>query len=190
MKTTKLLSAIAITVPVLGIVPVSTAGAQTITPVEAAKPTLRFMMRLYTPLELPTMVTDGLIVFHPRENAKGYIQGPNIKGEMVSPTGDWVRVLPGGNMRIDVRAMIKLDDGTPATIAYNGVLVKPSAESWERFMQGKKIEAPEWHYVVAPTFETNSKKYVWLNNVQAVGKFVSIQTGPEAHVAFDLYEVL
>jgi uncharacterized protein DUF3237 len=135
-------------------------------------PELKFLMRIFAPLEAPAQVTPTLIVFQPR--GAGSIAGPNIKGELITPTGDWVRIQPNGSMRIDVRGQIRLDDGSLALVTYGGVLSKPSPESWTRFMSGEKISSPEWHYVVAPTFETGSSKYGWLNDVQAVGKFVSI----------------
>jgi len=74
-------------------------------------------------------------------------------------------------------------------MTYGGVLAKPSAESWQRFLGGDPINAPAWHYVIAPTFETGSAKYSWLNQVQDIGKFVSIQTGSHAQVTFDAYDV-
>jgi hypothetical protein len=92
-------------------------------------------------------------------------------------------------MRIDVRLLIKLDDGDTALMTYGGVLAKPSSQSWKRFLSGDRIDAPLWHYVIAPTFETGSSKYRWLNQVQGIGKFVSIQAGPDAQVTFDVYDV-
>ncbi len=163
------------------------AQPRTIEPVAAARPELKFMMRLHAPLRAPTKVSDSLVIFQPRDG--GYVSGPGMNGEIVSPTADWVRIMPDGTMRVDVRSLVKLTDGSTVLITYGGVLAKPSAESWARFMAGEKISNPEWHYVVAPNFETSSQLFGWLNGVQAVGKFVSIQTGPDAHVAFDIYEV-
>lgn len=165
----------------------ATTAAQPIVPVAAATPALHFLMRLYTPLFAPTPVHEQLLVFHPREG--GSVEGPRIRGTLEQPGGDWVRTLADGSLRIDVRLLIRLDDGCAALMSYGGVLAKPDEESWQGFLAGALIEAPLWHYVVAPTFETGSQQYAWLNRVQAVGKFVSIQTGPEAHVAFDIYEV-
>lgn len=51
-----------------------------------------------------------------------------------------------------------------AYVSNGGVITKPSGESWKRFMTGDKIVAPEWHYVVTPTFETGSATYGWLND--------------------------
>jgi hypothetical protein len=33
------------------------------------------------------------------------------------------------------------------------------------------------------------EKYAWLNQVQGIGKFVSIQAGADAYVTFDIYDV-
>lgn len=162
-------------------------AAIAVVPAQAAVPTLRFLARLHAPLQAPDQVHDGLIVFNAREG--GTLEGPALRGVLKSPAGDWVRVLPDGTLRIDVRVSARLDDGVPLYITYGGVLAKPDAASWQRFFAGERIEAPAWHYVVAPNFETASERYGWLNSVQAVGKFVSIQTGTQAHVSFDLYEV-
>ncbi|MBA2674000.1 DUF3237 domain-containing protein [Ramlibacter sp.] len=144
----------------------------------------QYLGTLYAPLEAPQAISAGLLVFHPRPG--GRLEGA-IRADLINPAGDWVRIMPNGSMRIDVRLTARLDDGELLYVTYNGVLKKPDAASWERFMQGEKIAAPQWYYVIAPTFETASKAYAWLNDVQAVGKFISIQTGPQAHVMFDLY---
>lgn len=148
--------------------------------------TTEYLATLYAPLHAPQPVNTNLLIFHPRDG--GTLTG-RLNGKLISPTGDWVRVLPDGNMRIDVRLTAELDDGSLAYITYGGVLRKPDEASWSDFLAGKKITTPNWYYVIAPNFETTSKKYAWLNGVQAVGKFISIQTGPDAHVKFDLYIV-
>lgn len=146
-----------------------------------------FVMTLHAPLFAPQPANKNLLIFHPK--AGGYLQGNGWKAMIESPTGDWVRTLPNGSMRIDVRMSAKLDDGEYMYVTYGGLLKKPSAESWARFMKGERIEAPEWYYVITPNFETASTKYAWLNDVQAVGKFVSIQSGEHAHVSFDIYAI-
>ncbi|HWM69452.1 MAG TPA: DUF3237 domain-containing protein [Steroidobacteraceae bacterium] len=162
------------------------AGAS-VEPAAAAVPAPRFLMRLHAPLYPPDAIGPGLLVFHPRDG--GSVDGPEIHGVLEQPGGDWLRMLPDGSMRIDVRVLIKLDDGSTALMTYGGVLAKPSAESWKGFLGGDPVNAPAWHYVIAPTFETGSDKYSWLNRVQSIGKFVSIQAGPHAQVTFDVYDV-
>jgi hypothetical protein len=132
-------------------------------------------------------MSTGLLVFHTRDG--GTIEGPAIHATLEQPAGDWVRMLPDGSMRIDVRLLLKLEDGNTALMTYGGVLAKPDADTWKRFLAGEEITAPAWHYVIAPTFETGSEQYAWLNQVQGIGKFVSIQTGANAHITFDIYDV-
>jgi hypothetical protein len=165
----------------------SSVSAASVEPAAEAVPAPRFLMRLHAPLYPPDSIGAGLLVFHPRDG--GSVDGPEIHGVLEQPGGDWVRMLPDGSMRIDVRLLIKLDDGSTALMTYGGVLAKPSAESWKRFLAGDPVNAPAWHYVIAPTFETASGKYGWLNQVQGIGKFVSIQTGLHAQVTFDVYDV-
>ena len=155
---------------------------------DAPAATLRteHLASLYAPLHLPLAANANLLIFHPRPG--GTLRG-RINAEVIDPAGDWVRVMPNGSMRIDVRLTAKLDDGELLYMTYGGVLKKPDEASWARFMAGDKVSAPQWYYVITPQFETSSKKYAWLNDVQAIGKFTSIQTGPQAHVAFEILEV-
>lgn len=153
----------------------------------AAAPSLRFLMHLHAPLAAPASVNDQYLVFSPRKG--GYVSGPEVKGRIVPPSGDWVRILASGDLRIDAKLLIETDNGHTLFMGYEGVLAAPDPDSWLSFMQGTKIEAPAWRYVVAPKFETGSPALAWLNGVQAIGKFVSIQVGEHAHVAFDIYAV-
>ena len=41
----------------------------------------------------------------------------------------------------------------------------------------------------APTFQTSSEKYAWLNGVQAVGKMVEVKVGAGGYVKYDVFIV-
>jgi hypothetical protein len=43
----------------------------------------------------------------------------------------------------------------------------------DRQNKGEEITAKDEHFITAPRFTTSSKKYEWLNQVQAVGRMVS-----------------
>jgi len=45
----------------------------------------------------------------------------------------------------------------------------------------------ECYLISAPTFETKSEKYSWLNNIQAVGKMVEYKIAD--HLIYDLFVV-
>ena len=76
---------------------------------------------------------------------------------MVAPGADWLRVMPGGNLRTDIRATIKTDDGALIYITYNGIL-SHTPQSFDRLMKGETLTAKDHYFVTAPTLETASEK--------------------------------
>ena len=73
-----------------------------------------------------------------------------------------------------MRATIKTDDGELIFTEYSGVIV-PTKELNDRFAKGEVIKSDEEYFIVAPKFTTASKKYEWINQIQAVGKMISVQ---------------
>jgi hypothetical protein len=84
--------------------------------------------------------------------------------------------MPDGSLRLDVRATIKTDDGEIILATYSGAFA-PSKEVNDRFTNGEVLSSKDVYFITAPQFTTGSKKYDWLNQIQAVGKMVSIQRG-------------
>jgi hypothetical protein len=106
----------------------------------------------------------------------GTVRGPKSNGTIVPPSGDWLTVMSDGSLRLDVRATIKTDDGEIILVTYSGA-INSSKEVRDRFNNGEVITSKDEYFIVAPQFTTGSKKYEWLNQIQAVGKMVSIQRG-------------
>jgi hypothetical protein len=146
-----------------------------------------YLMTLYVPLERPLSATDNLKVWNIRSQGS-WLSGPGINAKIVNPSGDWARVMPGGQIRVDVRLTLETDDGHIISMFYNGI-VHMRADALQRLMRGEAITAEEAYFIVAPTFETRSEKYSWLNDVQAIGKMVSFQRGGESHVKYDIFSV-
>ena len=60
-------------------------------------------------------------------------------------------------------------------IEYGGIVV-PNKDATDRFNKGEVLTTKDYEYfITAPRFTAASKKYAWLNHVQAVGKMVSVQ---------------
>ena len=118
----------------------------------------------------------------------GTVRGPRLKGEIVAPAGDWVFVMPDGSSRLDVRFTIKTDDGEFVFVEYSGISA-PTKKSQERLEKGETVTAAEGYgyFVTAPRFMTTSAKYAWLNEIQAVGKMVSVQRG--VAIKYDVFAV-
>jgi hypothetical protein len=81
----------------------------------------------------------------------GHFEGERLRGDVVAPSGDWVRLAADGSLRLDVRMLLRTDDGADILMTYGGV----SSDG------GATIRA-------APSFETGDERYAWLNAIQAV----------------------
>jgi Protein of unknown function (DUF3237) len=132
-----------------------------------------YLATVEAPLEPAQSAGSRLIVNVP---AGGTVRGPKINGTIVSPSGDWLIVMPDGSVRLDVRATIKTDDGEIILVTYSGAIAS-SKEVNDRLANGEVITSKDEYFITAPQFTTGSKKYDWLNHIQAVGKMVSFQRG-------------
>jgi hypothetical protein len=173
-------------IPALGILLALTVGIQV--PVKAGGPMTsvqtEYLMTLHAPLNLPQAIDQNLLIFN--VPAGGWVEGPRIKGKLLGPAGDWLRVMPSGILRLDVRGTIQADDNELIFVSYNGV-IQCSKEQMDRLNAGEKLKAGDCHFITAPTFETKSEKYGWINAVQAVGKMVSLKGGD--HIDYDIFAV-
>lgn len=155
------------------------AGAQT------SEIKTEYVMSYQAPLDPPIAVDSSLMVVN--VPAGGWVKGPKINGKFVAPGADWLRIMPSGAMRLDVRAMIQTDDNAYIYMSYNGVL-QHTKESAERMGKGEVLTGKDVPYfIAAPTFQTSSEKYAWLNSVQVVNKMVELKLGPGGYVRYDVY---
>ena len=123
-------------------------------------------------LDAPQAVGPQLIVNLPG----GTLRGPKINGTLVAPSGDWLNVMPDGSLHLDFRESLKTDDGELILVAGNGIAA-PNKDATDRFNKGEVIASNDEYFITAARFTTASKKYDWLNKVQAVGKMVALQKG-------------
>jgi len=132
-----------------------------------------YLATVELPLEPAQLASSRVIVNVP---AGGTVRGPKINGTFVAPTGDWLTAMPDGSLRLDARLTIKTDDGEFILVAYSGVIAR-SKEVIDRFNNGEVITSKDEFFITVPQFTTGSKKYDWLNHIQAVGKMISTQRG-------------
>ena|ERR1700693_148874 len=141
-----------------------------------------YLMTLYGTLKQQT-VDAGLRVI---EVSSGWVEGPRIKGRLLALSGDWYRNLPSGVGRVDVRLVIQTDDNQIIYASYNGVQ-QCSRVGTEKLANNELVKSDECYFITAPTFETSSEKYSWLNAVQTVGKMVELQRGD--HIEYDIFVI-
>ena len=166
----------ACTLPVIGatVVALVTVGGESWGQTPTVSIETEYLATMETPVEPAQSAGSRVIVNVP---AGGTVRGPKINGTIVPPSGDWLIVMPDGSPRLDVRATIKTDDGEIILVTYTGV-ANSSKEARDRFNNGEVLTSKDYEYfITAPQFTTGSKKYDWLNQIQAVGKMVSIQRG-------------
>lgn len=145
-----------------------------------------YVMTLHSPLEPPQQAGGDLQIYNVRPG--GWIRGPAIRGEVIPPSGDWLRTMPGGVRKLDVRLSIRADDGSFIFISYAGRTVG-SADAAKRLDAGETLGPDQLHFMIAPTFETTSEKYAWLNGLVTVGKLVSLNRSHDRHVTYDIFAV-
>jgi len=149
--------------------------------------TTEYIMTLHAPLDPPQGANSNLQIFNVRPG--GWVRGPAIRGEVIAPSGDWLRVMPNGTRRIDVRLSIKTDDGAIIYMTYTGRAAAAPTEAAARLAAGETLGPDQFYFVIAPTFETAAPTYAWLNDILAVGKLVSLNRSDDRHVAYDVFAV-
>jgi hypothetical protein len=145
-----------------------------------------YLMTLHSPLDPPQGDGGDLQIYNVRPG--GWVRGPAIRGEVIAPSGDWLRVMPGGARKLDVRLSVRTDDGAIVYISYTGRARAP-ADAIERLEAGETLGPDRFYFVIAPTFETAAPAYAWLNDIVAVGKIVSINRSTDRHVTYDIFAV-
>ena len=148
-----------------------------------------YLMTFQAPLDPSSDINDSLSISNVSSSG-GWAKGPRIKGTFVPPGGDWLRVMPSGAMRLDVRVTLKTDDGALIYITYNGIF-KESPAGKAKASRGEVLTARDVAYfVTAPTFETSAPQYAWLNDVQAVAKMIELkESATGGYVKYDVFAV-
>ena len=101
----------------------------------------------------------------------GTISGPKINGTVESLGADWLTMRADGTAQLDVRALLRTDDGGVIHTSYKGIMAPTDS--------GPRI-------TTAPLFETGDEKYKWLNHIQAI----AVGAPGQGTVTYDVYRIL
>jgi hypothetical protein len=115
----------------------------------------------------------------------GEFTGPKLRGSVLPGGADWMVVDSSGVAHVDVRLALETDDDERIYMTYRGLRHGPH-EVMARLERGEPVEPDEYYFRIAPTFETGSKKYAWLNRILAVGVGHRLADGP----VYYIYEIL
>ncbi|TWO70880.1 DUF3237 domain-containing protein [Caenimonas sedimenti] len=108
----------------------------------------------------------------------GEFEGERLRGSVAgTPAGDWLLQRNDGVTVLDVRLLLRTDDGEHIYMSYRGVRHGP-AEVMARLAAGELVDPKDYYFRIVPIFETAAKKYEWLNKMVAVGTGRREPTGP------------
>ncbi len=144
-----------------------------------------YLMTVHIPTERKSVDNNTVIV---NILPGGWVKGPKISGKILPPGGDWIRVMPSGALRLDVRLTIETDDGALIYMTYGGVVVT-SKEANDALARGEVLNDKGIPYfITTPQFQTSSEKYGWLNKLQGVGKMAEYKRSKDdSYVNYDVF---
>jgi hypothetical protein len=115
----------------------------------------------------------------------GTFEGERLKGQVLEGGNDWQSVRKDGSTWLDVRLVLKTDDGAHIAMTYQGVRHGPP-DVIARIEKGEVLDPSTHYFRINPVFETASEKYDWLNRILAIGSGHRRAEGP----IYSVFEVL
>jgi len=99
----------------------------------------------------------------------GSFAGERLRGSVEpAPGGDWLLQRSDGVLVLDVRILLRTDDGALVQMAYRGLRHGPP-EVMARLAAGDAVDPASYYFRITPVFETSHPGYQWLNRLLAVG---------------------
>lgn len=140
-------------------------------------------------LDVPQIIDLGQTPIGRRRIASvagGTFDGERMRGEVLpTPAGDWIVEQPDGTLVLDVRLVLRTDDGALVYMTYRGVRHGPP-DVMARMGAGQPVDPASYYFRIAPVFETSAPAYAWLNRIVAVGRGRREPTGP----IYTVFEVI
>jgi hypothetical protein len=117
--------------------------------------------------------------------AGGTFEGDRLKGTVLPGGSDWIIVRADGAFTLDVRLVLKTDDGALIAMTYKG-LRHGSPEVLAKVAKGEPVDPSQLYFRTAIFFETASEKYGWLNRLIGLGTGHRPPEGP----VYEVFELL
>ncbi len=117
--------------------------------------------------------------------AGGSFEGAKLRGTVLPGGADWIIGRPDGVTTLDVRIVLRTDDGAVIGLTYRGLRHGPAAVM-EKVNAGHYVDPSEYYFRIALTFETASPRYAWLNKIFGIGTGSRPPEGP----VYEIFEVL
>jgi hypothetical protein len=114
----------------------------------------------------------------------GSFEGERLSGEVLTGN-DWQDVRKDSCIKLDVRLVLKTNDGALIVMTYQ-CLRAGTPDVMEKLDKGENVDPTSYYFRMNPMFETNSKKYGWMNRIIAVGIGHRPPDGP----VYSIFEIL
>ncbi len=115
----------------------------------------------------------------------GSFEGERLSGQVIDGGSDWQAVRTDGSTTLDVRLVLKTNDGAMIAMTYRGVRHGPT-DVITRMERGETVDPASYYFRTNPMFETAAATYDWLNRILAVGIGHRQPDGP----VYSVFEVL
>lgn len=115
----------------------------------------------------------------------GVFEGERLAGTVLDGGSDWQGVRTDGSTTLDVRLVLKTNDGALIGMTYRGLRHGP-ADVIARMEKGEAVDPAEYYFRIAPLFETAAPGYDWINRIVAIGTGFRRADGP----VYSVFEVL
>jgi len=115
----------------------------------------------------------------------GSFEGQRLSGQVIDGGSDWQAVRTDGSTTLDVRLVLKTNDGAMIAMTYRGVRHGPT-DVITRMERGETVDPASYYFRTNPMFETAAATYDWLNRILAVGIGHRQPDGP----VYSVFEVL
>jgi hypothetical protein len=115
----------------------------------------------------------------------GRFEGDRLQGDVLEGGADWQSVRTDHSTLLDVRLVLRTDDGALITMTYRGVRSGPP-DVIAKIEKGEIVDPESYYFRISPMFECSDARYDWLNRVVAVGTGHREATGP----VYSVFEVL
>ena len=111
----------------------------------------------------------------------GRFAGERLSGTVLPGGADWAANRADGSFAIDVRLVLRTDDGAAIALAYTGRFLA-TPEVMARFRKGEQLAAGDYDLKIVARFECGDPRYTWLNYAIVVGVGEQALHGPVYHL--------
>ena len=115
----------------------------------------------------------------------GTFTGERLNGTVLEGGSDWIIARPDGSLLLDVRLVLKTDDGALIGLTYRGLRHGP-AEIMAKVARGEEVDPASYYFRTTVMFETSAAKYDWLNRAFGIGTGRRTSAGP----GYEVFELL